>query len=302
MRYIDRRDFLKLSAAAAATGLAFPAAAQEPAAHLTAQTTRTLGKTGIQCSLLGQGTGMRGWNGGSDMTRLGRNEFVKLLEHGYANGIRFFDLADMYGSHTYLREAMKRSIKREDIMILSKAISRAPALMKADLERFRHEIGTDYLDVVLMHCITEPDWTDKPEYQGSLEVMHEAKAQGKIRAVGCSCHNFESLKRAAASPHVDVILARYNPFNSKMDDTVENVTAVLRQAHDAGKGILGMKLVGEGQLTGQPEKIDESVKFVISSGIIDAVTVGFTDQAQVNDMIARIDAARATESPAVNAK
>ena len=38
---------------------------------------------------------MRGWNGNSDMTRLGRNEFVQLLEHGRANGITFFDLADM---------------------------------------------------------------------------------------------------------------------------------------------------------------------------------------------------------------
>lgn len=291
MRHIDRRDFLRLSAAATTAGLAFPVAAQEAPPRLTAQTTRTLGKTGIQCSLLGQGTGMRGWNGSSDMTRLGRNEFVKLLEHGYANGIRFFDLADMYGSHTYLREAMKRSIKREEIMILSKAISRAPALMKADLERFRYEIGTDYLDVVLMHCITEPDWTEKPEYQASLEVMHEAKAQGKIRAVGCSCHNFESLKRAAASPHIDVILARYNPFNIKMDDTVEKVTAVLREAHDAGKGILGMKLVGEGELSNDPQKIDESVNFVINSGIIDAVTVGFTKHAEVDDMIGRIDAA-----------
>ena len=288
MRHMNRRDFLRFSAATAAAGLAFPVSAQEPA-RLTAQTTRTLGKTGIQCSLLGQGTGMRGWNGSSDMTRLGRNEFVKLLEHGHASGITFYDLADMYGSHTYLREAMKRSIKREDIMILTKAISRAPALMKADLERFRHEIGTDYIDVVLMHCITEPDWTEKPEYQASLEVMHDAKAKGKLRAVGCSCHNFDSLKKAAASPHIDVILARYNPFNLKMDDTLENVTAVLRQARDAGKGILGMKVVGEGQLTGQPDKINESVKFILNSGIVDAVTVGFTEEAQVDDMIGRID-------------
>ncbi|HOD49448.1 MAG TPA: aldo/keto reductase [Candidatus Hydrogenedentes bacterium] len=291
MRHLNRRDFLRFSAATAAASLAFPAATQEPAPHLTAQTTRMLGKTGIQCSLLGQGTGMRGWNGNSDMTRLGRNEFVKLLEHGYANGIRFYDLADMYGSHTYLREAMKRSIKREDVMILSKAVSRAPALMKADLERFRHEIGTDYIDVVLMHCITEPDWTERPEYQASLEVMHEAKAKGKVRAVGCSCHSFDALQKAAASPHIDVILARYNPFGIRMDDTVENVTAVLRQAHDAGKGILGMKIVGEGQLTAEPAKINESVKFILTSGIVDAITIGFTEQAQVNDMISRIDAA-----------
>ncbi|MGI6461469.1 MAG: aldo/keto reductase [Candidatus Hydrogenedentales bacterium] len=291
MRHLNRRDFLKWSATTAVAGLGIPAQAQAPAQRLTAQTVRSLGETGIHCSLLGQGTGMRGWNGNSDMTRLGRNEFIQLLEHGHASGITFFDLADMYGSHAYLREAMKRSIKREDIMILSKAISRSPALMKADIERFRHEIDTDYLDVLLMHCITEPDWTEKPEYQASLEVMHEAKAQGKIRAVGCSCHNFDALRRAAASPHVDVILARYNPFNIKMDESVENVTAVLKEAREAGKGILGMKVVGEGQLTGDSEKISESVKFIVNSGLIDAITVGFTEQAQIGDMIGRIDAA-----------
>lgn len=291
MRHLNRRDFLKWSATTAVAGLGIPALAQAPTPRLTAQTVRTLGTTGIRCTLLGQGTGMRGWNGNSDMTRLGRNEFVQLLEHGHASGISFFDLADMYGSHAYLREAMKRSIKREDIMILSKAISRSPALMKADIERFRHEIDTDYLDVLLMHCITEPDWTEKPEYQASLEVMHEAKAKGKIRAVGCSCHNFDALRRAAASPHVDVILARYNPFSIKMDESVENVTAVLKEAREAGKGILGMKVVGEGQFTGEPDKISESVKFIVNSGLIDAITVGFTEQAQIEDMIGRIDAA-----------
>ena len=291
MRHLNRRDFLKLSAATAAAGLGVPSRAQEPAQRLTAQSVRTLGKTGIQCSLLGQGTGMRGWNGNSDMTRLGRNEFVQLLEHGRANGITFFDLADMYGSHTYLREAMKRSIKREDVMILSKAISRSPALMKAEIERFRHEIDTDYLDVLLMHCITEPDWTEKPEYQASLEVMHDAKAKGKIRAVGCSCHNVDALRKAAASPHIDVILARYNPFSIKMDDTVENVPAVLKQAREAGKGILGMKVVGEGQLTGEPDKISESVKFIVNSGVVDAITVGFTERAQIEDNTGRIDLA-----------
>ncbi len=290
MRDINRRDFMKFSAAAAA-GAAFPVAAQEPAARLTAQTIRTLGNTGIQCSLLGQGTGMRGWNGGSDMTRLGRNEFVKLLEYGHDNGITFYDLADMYGSHSYLGEAMKRSIKREDIMILTKTISRDPNLVRADLERFRQEIDTDYIDIVMIHCITDPEWTEKPVYQASLEVMHEAKAQGKIRAVGCSCHNFDSLKRAAISPDIDVILARYNPFGIKMDDTVENVTPVLRQAHEAGKGILGMKIVGEGELTRTPDKISESVKFVLDSGFVDAFTVGFTAQSEIDDMITRIDSA-----------
>lgn len=292
MTKLNRRDFLLQTGGLVAAGMAWPAAAQQPAAPLTAQTTRALGATGIQCSLLGQGTGMRGWNGSSDMTRLGREAFVALLEHGHAEGITFFDLADMYGSHVYMREAMKRSIKREDVMILTKAISREPALLRADLERFHKEIGTDYIDVVLMHCLTEPDWVGR--YEACRDLLSEAKAKGRIRAVGVSCHNFEALAHAAESEWVDVILARINPFGIKMDDTVENVVPVLQKARAAGKGVLGMKIVGEGALTNEPDRISESVRFVMNLGCVDAFTVGFTSEDQVDDMIGRVAEVRRT--------
>jgi 1-deoxyxylulose-5-phosphate synthase len=286
MNRLNRRDFLMHSAGATAAALTVPAVAQQAPAKLSAGTVRTIGKTGLKCSLLGQGTGMRGWKGSSDMTRLGRKEFIKLLEHGHGKGITFYDLADMYGSHSYLHDAMKRSIKREDIMILTKAISRAPGLMRADLERFRKEIGTDYLDIVLMHCLTNANWTD--DYKATMDVMLEAKEKGHIRAVGVSCHKLDALKAAAESDWVDVILARINPFAIKMDGTVDEVVPVLKKAHAAGKGILGMKIVGEGQLSKESDKIQESVNYVLGLGCVDAITVGFTSQAQVDDMVARI--------------
>ncbi len=287
MSTMDRRDFMRLSAAGAiAAGLDFRAYAQAapaPAPALLAATTeRTLGKTGITCSFLGMGTGTRG---GSDQKNQGREGFVGCLEHAHAQGIRYFDLADAYGSHDYMKEALKRSVQRDKVMLLSKTQSREPAAVKADIDRFLQELDTDYLDVVLMHCMTEADWTEK--YKGCMDVLSEAKAQGKIKAIGCSNHDFGALKTAAASPWVDVILARINPAGVLMDASPAEVAPVLKQAHDAGKGILGMKIVGEGQLG---DRLPESLKYVMGLGCVDAITIGFVKPAEIDDAMGKIGA------------
>ena len=95
--------------------------------------------------------------------------------------------------------------------------------MRADLDRFRRELSTDHIDIVLMHCMTEADWTT--EFRGAMDVLSEAKQKGMIRAHGCSCHSIEALRAAAKSPWVDVDLARMNPIGAVMDADPETVAA-----------------------------------------------------------------------------
>lgn len=287
MSHINRRDFFRLSAAGAlATGLGFHAHGQAvaPSDAAAATAERTLGKTGLTCSFLGMGTGTRG---GADQKAPGREAFVGCLEHAHAQGIRYFDLADAYGSHEYMKEALKRSVPRDKVMLLSKTQSRTAEAVRADVDRFLKELDTDYLDIVLLHCLMEPDWTDR--YKGAMDALSEAKAQGKVKAIGCSNHDFGALKTAAASPWVDVILARINPAGSHMDASPEEVAPVLKQAHDAGKGILGMKIVGEGDLK---DRLPESLKYVMGLGSVDAITIGFTKPAEVDDAVGKINAVR----------
>ena len=87
--------------------------------------------------------------------------------------------------------------------------------MWADLDRFRKEIGTELLDIVLLHCMMSADWPK--EKAGAMAVLSEAKAKGIIRAHGVSCHDFGALKAAAASDWVEVDLARLNPAGAIMD-------------------------------------------------------------------------------------
>ena len=203
-------------------------------------TTTTIGKTGIKTTRLAMGTGYHGSKRQSDHTRMGFEKLVDLFQHSYDRGIRFFDMADLYGSHLYCREAL-RSIPRENVTLLTKMWwqydSKKPAELPADykyrsankaLERFRHELNVDMVDIVLLHCLVNPDWN--AEMQPYMDALTEAKEKKQIRAVGVSCHNFGAMKTAVDTPWVDVILARLNPYEEKMDASVGEVVALLKKA------------------------------------------------------------------------
>jgi 1-deoxyxylulose-5-phosphate synthase len=243
----------------------------------------TLGKTGIKTSRLAIGSGTSGVGGSSKQTRqLGIKGLADLKEAAYHKGIRFWDSADQYGSHPHLKEALKR-VPRENVVILTKTHATSAAEMKKDLDRFRKEIGTDYLDIILLHFMTRGDW---PEFKkGAMEVLSQAREDGIVRAHGVSCHSFEALKAAAESDWVQIDLARINPFGVSMDANVDQVEPVLRQMKKQGKSVMGMKVLGAGRLS---DRIDECVKFILAREYVDSFTIGFEDISQMEEMIRKI--------------
>jgi len=251
----------------------------------TASDTVTLGKTGIKTSRLAMGTGTVGSGHHSHQTALGVQGLSNLLLNGHDHGLRFFDAADSYGSHPHVAEALKH-LQRDKVTVLTKTWSRDPASARADLDRFRKELGTDYLDICLMHCVTEGDWTER--YKGVMDVLSEAKQKGIIRAHGCSCHSIEALRAAAQSPWVEVDLARVNPIGSHMDADPDTVVGVLRQMKASGKAVIGMKILGQGDLR---DRQDEAIKYALSLGVLDAFTIGAESKAEQEDLIRRIAAA-----------
>ena len=245
----------------------------------------TLGHTGISTSRLAMGTGTVGVDHHSHQTALGVKGLSDLLLNGYDHGLRFFDAADSYGSHPHVAEALKH-VQRDKVTVLTKSWARDAAGMRADLDRFRRELGTDYLDVCLMHCVTEADWTDK--FRGAMDVLSEAKEKGTIRAHGCSCHSIEALRAAAKSPWVEIDLARINPIGAYMDSDPATVVGVLKEMKSAGKAVVGMKILGQGKLR---DRQDEAIKSALSLGILDAFTIGAESKQEQEDLIRRIAAA-----------
>src|SRR4051812_14415199 len=292
MTPLNRRDFLARSTAAT-TALAASASATTALAaraNLPKSPTDkvTLGKSGVQVSLVGIGTGSHGSGQASDQTRLGVKEFTRVVRHALDRGIAFFDVADQYGSHVYLREALK-GVPRESYVIQTKTHATKFDDARSHLERYRMELGVEYIDIVLLHCMTKAGWP--AENRGSMDYLREAKAQKIIRAHGTSCHGMDPLRTAAKDPFVEVDLARINPEGLKMDSEmakkpIDVVVSELEEMHSAGKGVVGMKIFGEGTMK-EPERRDASLRFVLGLGTVDAFIIGVESTEQVDDLLAR---------------
>lgn len=288
---MNRRDFLTgaLTGAAAGLGAAYlPSSAaastlDTTSAKYQAHDTVVLGKTGIRTSRLAMGTGTIGFGGNSNQTRGGG--LTPLLLNGYDDGLRFFDTADSYGSHPEVAAALKQ-IPRDKAVVMTKCDERDPKQAKADVERYLRELKTDYIDILLIHCVTEADWTTR--YRGVMDVFSEAKEKGLIRAHGVSCHSIEALRAAAASPWVEIDLVRLNPVGAHMDADPDTVISVIKEMRAQGKGIVGMKILGQGAMRTQQ---DRAIRYALNSGVLDAFTIGAENRNEQKDLVRRIAAA-----------
>lgn len=270
------------------------AAPPSPAASVAATARVSLGRTGLTVPRLAMGTGSKGWARESDQTRLGEREFVRLMRHGAEQGAQFIDAADLYGSHPFVK-ATFRELDRSQVTLLTKVwFTEAPNMTptetaRPEVERFRQELGVDQLDIVLVHCVTDPAW---PTKQARMrDELSELKARGVVRAVGCSCHSHAALRVAAEDPWVEVIFARINPGRKYMDNdaSVQQVAETLKLARANGKGVVGMKIYGAGDWA-SPEQRRASLEYALHGGMIDAMTIGHVSAAQFDDTISNMEA------------
>jgi len=288
---MKRRDFLAKSAmgvAAAWLGSRSWAEAVAPVAgKFSAADIVSLGQTGIKTSRLACGTGTMGFNHQSNQSALGIQGLADLLLQGYDHGLRFFDTADSYGTHLHVAAALKK-LPRERITIMTKSWARDGAGMRADIDRFRKELGTDYIDILMMHCLMDDHWTEK--CRPAMDAISEAQEKGIVRAHGCSCHTIGALRAAASSPWVQIMLSRVNPIGSHMDADPNTVVATLRAGRQAGKAIVGMKILGQGDMRSRP---DEALNYALSLDLLHAFTIGAENRKEQLDLINRIGAAHA---------
>lgn len=233
----------------------------------------TLGKSGLKVSLVGIGTGSGGWARQSNQTRLGQTEFTRQIRHAFDRGINFFDLADQYGSHPFFTKAMD-GVARDKYVIQTKSTSRRAAAAREDIDRFLKELKTDYVDSLIIHNVTESDWTTR--FQEVMDVFEEAKKAGKIRAHGVTCHSFPALQAAAASDWVQINQVRWNSRQSHMDADVKKAGQLFEKMRRRGQGMIGMKVVGQGALVEGEKALtpEECFKFQIESGVVDAFVIG----------------------------
>ena len=296
---IRRREFLGTAAAGAGAALAGARIARAAPPDTDPVGIVSLGKH-LKVPRIGAGTGMRGGNRQTNQTRMGREKFEALLHYEYDQGVRMFDLADLYGTHPYAGRAL-RSKPRDSFVVSSKYWWRKGGLLEPErpdadvaIARYLKELKLDYVDLVQLHCVTSPKWPG--EMRRQMDIMEKLKQKGVIRAHGVSCHSVGALEAAVREPWVDVVHARINPYGAAMDGPPEKVVPVLKRIHDAGKGIIGMKIIGEGRFRDDDQKRDHSARWVLGLGTVDMMAVGFEKPEEVDDFKDRVKRALAARA------
>jgi len=298
--HLSRREFFQRSAmAVGALALAPNALMGAPGAvKRTATDQVTLGKTGIKLSRLGMGTGS---NSGAVQTALGKEGFNKLVRYAYDQGITYFDCAESYKTFNWLGDAIK-GLPREKLFIQSKLRSK-PGEVLAAIDNHRKVYNTDYVDSMLIHCMIKDHWTD--DWKWAMDAYDEAREKKWIRAKGVSCHSLPALRSAVATDWTEVHLVRINPQGKRMDSMeeevwnnndpthdVEPVVTELKNMRAKGRGVIGMKIIGNGQFVNAEDR-EKSIRFAMSRPELDAVVIGFKNTSEIDEAIKRMNSALA---------
>jgi predicted aldo/keto reductase-like oxidoreductase len=294
--HLNRRQFLGRSAATAGAMLLTPWTA--PAGDMAKRTATdqvTLGKTGLKLSRLGFGTGS---NSGAVQTALGRENFNSLIRYAYDQGITYFDCAQSYHTFEWMADAI-RGLPREKLFIQSKVPGQPEKALEA-IDHHRKVFNTDYVDSMLIHCMVKDRWTD--DWKRIMDAFDEARQKQWIRAQGVSCHSLPALRAATASSWTQVHLVRVNPQASHIDGMdqawdkpgrdLAPVLAELRTMRAKGRGVIGMKIIGNGDFT-QAEDRERSIRYAMSRPELDAIVIGFKSRSEVDEAIQRMNAALA---------
>ena len=292
---INRRKFLEQSVAlGAAAALSLEASgADESKTNTPAVATRIrrasdvieLGPAKIKVSRMGVGTGTYGAGNDSNQLRaLGVNGVADMLTAAYDKGLFLWDTADAYGTHAAIKAALKK-VPREKVTILTKTDSWTAADAKADIDRFLKELGTDYIDILLLHTRMRTNWDELDK--AAMDVMAEAKGKKVLRSVGMSCHSVGAMKTAAKCPWLDVCMVRNNPAGERMDDEPEIVLPLMADLKAKGKGIVGIKVLGEGTLV--EDRLDEALRFALTKSPMHCFSIGCESVKQVLDNVKRIE-------------
>jgi aryl-alcohol dehydrogenase-like predicted oxidoreductase len=284
-----RRDFLKstvaVSAVAASGGALTAAAAKRSATDWV-----TLGNSGVKVTRLAFGTGTRG---GMIQRQLGQDDFTRLVRHAYDSGIRFFETADSYRGMPEMLATALKGIPRDSYRLMTKMGPRQPD-PAASIDNLRTALGSEYIDIVLLHGVRTADWPQ--EREATRDALSLAKQKKIVLAHGASVHGLVPLRVCPGTKWLDVALLRINHNGTMMDNLrgdaetgdVAEVTAHAREIHGQGIGVISMKAMGEGRFT-TPEDRDASIKYIMGLGVVDSTTIGYKSPAEIDEAIERID-------------
>lgn len=191
---------------------------------------RTLGRTGLQVSVIGFG--------GIPIRRPPHDEAVALYRMGMDRGINYFDAARAYiRCEERLGEAIAG--RRDEVVICSRDLSHTRAEMAAAVDTSLQTLGTDYIDIYQCHELHQPEDLDECLAPGgAFEALDEARDAGTVRFIGMTSHNPDVVLAGLETGLMDVVLIMLNYVNRRMVDEV------LPRARRENVGVAVMKPLG----------------------------------------------------------
>ncbi len=280
-----RRDFFRTTAGVVtgAAATAFPARA----AKRSATDWVTLGNSGVKVTRLAMGTG---GNGGRMQREMGQEPFTRVVRHAWDRGIRFFESADAYGTHGMLAKALQ-GYPRDEYRLMTKMKWKGETNPMATIDRFRKELNSEYFDILILHCVLDSGWPGQLEHL--RDALSEAKQKKIAVAHGASVHGLKPLRDCVGNEWLEISLNRINHKGTKMDSEVEDwnkegdvpqVVSNLKKIHSQGTGVIGMKLIGNGQFQDFKTR-NESIRYVTGLDCVDSYTIGLLAPEQVDENI-----------------
>ena len=287
----SRRDFLKTGVAATVlSGIGGVAGFAQTKRSATDWV--TLGKSNVKVTRLAFGTGTFS---GRVQRELGQQEFTRLVRYAYDRGIRFFETAESYHEMPEMLAIALKGVPRDSYRLMMKYSTPASGDPAPKIDQYRKQLGTEYIDILLLHCLRPPTWSS--DYASLQDGFSEAQQKKIILARGASVHGLPALRTFPGNQWLEIAMIRMNHNGTKMDTpemrdvdapgNVDEVVAHTKQVHAQGMGVISMKLCGEGRFT-RAEDRDASMKFAMNLGCVDSVTIGFKNTAEIDEAIERM--------------
>ncbi len=199
---------------------------------------RVLGKTGLEVSILSFG-------GGSQFCKNREGEWERIVEEAIQNGVNLFDTAPSYSIYkgdqalgSDERFGLALPPYREKVAIATKLETRKPDEVRKEIEGSLARLNTDYIDILMIHAITDSDSVSEIE-SGIYKEMQKLKEEGVIRFIGfSSMDSAQRSKDLLDNLDMDVALLAMNA--TRYGDFAE---LALPAAIKQNTGVISMKVM-----------------------------------------------------------
>ncbi|MFC1582696.1 aldo/keto reductase [Planctomycetota bacterium] len=199
-----------------------------------------------------------------------------LIRKAIDEGITFIDAAQGYRVYPHMRAGLA-GVDRERLVIVTKSHAHTADEMQAAFDDACSEMAIPYIDIFHLHLLASPeDFDSRTE---ALDKLKELRDKGLVKAIGVSAHSIAPFRHVIDHADIDIFYPTFNQGGFGINDgTIEEMTLVMQQAVDKGKGTYAMKPLGGGHLRGD---FTGALDFVRGHDCIHAVSIGMKDETEL---------------------